>query len=141
MESISETEFKEKITKLRSLLFQFEEKYEEEKMQLLIELVQYPSFKPQSFQQFHLLLMAIMAYPSNAALLELTHKIMSKLLWHIERNPILGSKLIGTGLLHTSVECNFTFHKVKYLVEHFPNQVSIHSTSSSIETQKSVLKL
>lgn len=141
MESISETEFTEKIVKLRSLLFQFDEKYEEEKKQFLNELVQYPSFKPQSFQQLHLILMAMMAYPSCKNLLNEVQKTTSLLLKKLSKNKNLQNKLTGTGLFHTSVECNFTFSKVKYLIQQFPNQVSIHSACSSIETQKSVLKL
>lgn len=141
MERISETEFIEKIARLKSLLFQFDKKYEEEKMQLLNELVHFQAFKQQSFQQFHLILMAVMAYPSSKDLLGLTHSIMNKLLKQLEKKPLLQNKLSGTGYMHTSIECNFTFNKVRYLIQKFPNQVSIHSASSTIETQKSVLKI
>ncbi len=141
MERISETEFIEKIARLKSLLFQFDKKYEEEKMQLLNELVQYQAFKAQSFQQFQLILMAMMAYPSNKILLDMGHSTMNNLLQQLEKKPVLRNKLIGTGFLHTSVECNFTYNKVKYLLQKFPNQVSIHSASSTIETQISVLKI
>lgn len=141
MENISEAKFIEKITKLRSLVFKFDKEAEKEKIQLLQDLNKYHSDKPQNFQLFHQLLMAMMAYPCGKNMLEQVQKTTSCLLEKLSKNKNLQNKLTGTGLLHSSLECNFTFNKVKYLVQHFPNQVTIHSASSDIDTQKSVLKL
>ncbi|MES2762356.1 MAG: hypothetical protein V4677_09115 [Bacteroidota bacterium] len=141
MANITEVDFIEKLTKLRSLVFQFDKNFDEEKHQLLKELSPLSLYKPQTFQQFHQVLMAMMAYPSNKDLFELTKNTLQKLLVQLEKRSTLPDKLSGTGLLHTAVECNFSFTKVSYITQKFPGQVSIHSASSSIETQKSVLKL
>ena len=141
MANITETDFIEKLSKLKSLAFQFESSFDKEKTQLLNELVNFNFFKQQTFQQFHQLLMAMMAYPSSKALLDTVTSTMQKLLLQLERNVTLQNKLIGTGLLHTAVECNFSYAKIIYVTQKFPNQISIHSTSSNIETQKSILKL
>lgn len=141
MANITETDFTEKLLKLKSLVFQFDQSLDKEKTQLLNELVSFGSFKQQSFQQFHQLLMAMMAYPSSKALLDVVTSTMQKLLLHLEKNVVLQNKLIGTGLLHTVVECNFSYAKILYATQKFPNQISIHSTSSNLETQKSILKL
>ncbi len=141
MGTIQETGVIEKLTKLKSLLFQFDPTHDEEKEHLLKELISYNSFKHRTFKQFHQLLIELMAYPSNKTLLDLTNAIMSKLLMQLEKNTSLQQKLIGTGLLNTSIECNFSYEKVKYIISKFPHQVSIHSASSSIETQIAILKL
>lgn len=141
MGTISETNFIEKLTKLKSLLFQFDPTHDEEKKHLLNELISYNAFKHQTFKQFHQLLIGLMAYPSNKTLLDLTNETMSKLLLQLEKKASLQHKLIGTGYLHTAVECNFSYEKVKYIISKFPHQVSIHSASSSIETQIAILKL
>lgn len=83
----------------------------------------------------------MMAYPTNKILLDLTNETMSKLLLQLEKNTSLQHKLIGSGYLHTAVECNFSYEKVKYIISKFPHQVSIHSASSIIETQIAILKL
>lgn len=141
MGTISETDFIEKLSKLKSLLFQFDQTHDDEKKHLLNELITYNSFKHQTFKQFHQLLMGMMAYPTNKIVLDLTNETMSKLLLLLEKNTSLQHKLIGSGYMHTSIECNFSYEKVKYIVSKFPNQVSIHSSSSSIETQIAILKL
>ena len=149
MANITETDFTEKLLKLKSLVFQFDpfdklsagQNFEKEKTQLLNELVGFSSFKQQSFQQFHQLLMAMMAYPSSKVLLDTVTSTMQKLLLQLEGNVRLQNKLIGTGILHTSVECNFSYAKIMYVTQKFPNQISIHSSSSNLETQKSILKL
>lgn len=136
-----ETDFIKKLTKLKTLLFQFDPTHDEEKKHLLNELISYNSIKHQLFKQFHQLLMGMMAYPTNKILLDLTNETMSKLLVLLEKNTSLQQKLIGTGYLHTSIECNFSHEKVKYIISKFPHQASIHSASSSIETQIAILKL
>jgi hypothetical protein len=141
MASITEVSFTEKLTRLKSLVFEFDVNFDKEKTQLLNELVSFHSFKQQSFHQFHQLLMGMMAYPSSKALLDAVTLSMQKLLQQLEQNISLQKKLIGTGLLHTAVECNFSYAKIIYLTQKFPNQVSIHSASSNTETQKSILKL
>lgn len=57
MGTISETDFIEKLSKLKSLLFQFDQSHDEEKKHLLNELIIYNSFKHQTFKQFHQVLM------------------------------------------------------------------------------------
>lgn len=141
MGTISETDFIEKLTKLKSLLFQFDQTHDDEKKHLLNQLSTYNSFKHQTFKQFHQLLMGMMAYPPNKDLCDLTNETMSKLLVQLEKNTSLQYKLIGTGYLHTSIECNFSYEKVSYIISKFPHQVSIHSASSNIETQIAILKL
>jgi hypothetical protein len=141
MGTISETEFIEKLNRLKTILFQFDEASTEEKIKLLQDLISTVSTKPNPFNQFHQLMMGMMAYPANKVLLDLTKATMSKLLAQIEKNKSLQQKLIGSGYLHTNIECNFSFSKINYIVQKFPNQVSIHSASSTSETQKSLLKL
>jgi len=141
MANITETDFTEKLLKLKSLVFQFDQSFDKEKTQLLNELITFGSFKQQSFQQFHQLLMAMIAYPSSKALLDMVTATMRKLVLQLEKNVSLQNKLIGTGLLHTAIECNFSYAKILYVTQKFPNQISIHSASSNTETQKSILKL
>jgi hypothetical protein len=131
----------EKLSRLRSLLFLFDKSFEEEKICLLDELSLCNYSKPHLFKQFHHLLMGMMAYPGSKAILDKTKKTMCALLAQTEKNIPLQQKLSGTGFLHTAVECNFSYAKARYLTEKFPNQISIHSASSTIETQKAVLKL
>ena len=135
MANITETDFTENILKLKSLVFQFDQSFDKEKTQLLNELITFRSFKQQSFQQFHQLLMAMIAYPSSKALLDAVNSTMQKLVLQLEKNVSLQNKLIGTGLLHTAIECNFSYAKISYITQKFPNQISIHSASSNTETQ------
>ena len=141
MRTISETTFNEKLKQLKLLVFQFDKTANDTKAILLNDLILNVPKKKDAFLQFHHVLLCMMAYPSNQVLLNLVKKTTSQLLQHLSKYPSIQDKLIGTGLLHTAVECNFTYQKIKHIIQHFPNQVSIHSASSSIETQKAVLKL
>jgi hypothetical protein len=141
MGTISETDFIEKLTKLKSLLFQFDQTQDDEKKRLLNELISYNSFKHQTFKQFHQSLLGMTAYPSSQEILDLTTRAMSKLLGQLEKNTALQNKLIGAGYLYTTVKCNFSYEKVSYIISKFPHQVFIHSASSNIETQIAILKL
>lgn len=141
MNKLSETHFTEKLTRLRALLFEFNKSDEEEKIHLLNDLSLYKHSKADTFKQFHQLLMGLMAYPGSERLLAWTTETMSGLLAQLKINPALPLKLSGTGFLHTAVECNFSYTKTLYLIHKFPQQISIHSASSSIETQKTALKL
>lgn len=140
MGTISEAVFTEKLKQLKSLVFQFDKPSNETKSILLNELVLNVPKKKEAFLQFHHILLCMMAYPGNEKLLNLVEKITSLLLEQLSKQLSLQDKLIGTGLLHTPIECNFTYQKMKHIVQHFPNQVSIHSVSSNSETQKAVLK-
>ena len=141
MAKTTETDFTEKLNRLKSLVFQFDQSFDNEKIQLLNELVTFGSFKQQFFQQLHQLMMAMMAYPSSQGLLDMVSSAMQKLLLLLKQNVSLQNKLIGTGILHTAIECNFSYAKVLYVTQKFHNQISIHSASSNLETQKSILKL
>ena len=138
---VKDQEFIEKLSRLRTLLFQFDDKSNELKAVLLKELILLVPKKQDAFMQFHQVLMCMMAYPSDKSLLEMVQKTTTQSLGLLNQNKSLREKLSGTGLLKTAIECNFTFNKTKYLLERFPNQVSIHSASSSNETQKAILKL
>ena len=141
MGTISETAFIEKLKQLKSLVFQFDKTANETKTILLSDLILIIPKKKDAFLQFHHVLLCMMAYPSNQTILHLVEKTSSQLLQQLSKYPTIQEKLLGTGLLHTTVECNFTYQKTKHIIQHFPNQVSIHSASSSTETQKAVLKL
>ncbi|MES2567281.1 MAG: hypothetical protein V4565_10465 [Bacteroidota bacterium] len=141
MGTISELEFIEKLNRLKAILFRFEKTDNGLKSNILKELISILSDKPHSFMQFHQTLMCLLAYPGNKDILELTKKTISDLIDSLSTKKLLQEKLTGTGLFHTSIECNFTFSKINYLIQHSPNQVSIHSAASGIETQKAVLKL
>ena len=141
MSNLTETDFTEKLNRLKTLVFQFDHSLDKEKTQLLNELVTFEYFKQQSFLQLHQLMMAMMAYPSSKELLDVVSSAIQKLLSQLPQNVSLQNKLIGTGILHTAVECNFSYSKVLYVTQKFPNQISIHSASSNLETQKSILKL
>jgi hypothetical protein len=141
MGHISGTEFLKNLAKLRSLVFQFEETYDEEKKHILTKLSGFSGHNLKSFNLFHQTLMTMMAYPTNKDLLALTESTTKKLLMYFDKRPPLKEHLSGTGLLHTAIECNFSFAKVSYITKKFPGQVSIHSALSSVETQKAVLKL
>ncbi len=140
MGTISEAVFTEKLKQLKSLVFQFDKPSNETKSILLNELVLNVPKKKEAFLQFHHILLCMMAYPGNEKLLNLVEKTTSLLLEQLSKQLSLKDKLIGTGLLHTPIECNFTFQKMQHIVQHFPNQVSIHSVSSNSETQKAALK-
>lgn len=140
MGTVSETEFAEKLKQLKSLVFLFDKPSNETKSILLNELILNVPKKKEVFLQFHHILLCMMAYPSNEKLLSQTEKTVSLLLEQLSKLTSLQDKLIGTGLLHTPIECNFTYQKIQHIVKCFPNQVSIHSVSSNSETQKAVLK-
>lgn len=140
MGTVSETVFAEKLKQLKSLVFLFDKTSNETKSILLNELVLNVPKKKEAFLQFHHILLCMMAYPSNEKLLSQTEKTTSLLLEQLSKHTSLHDKLIGTGLLHTPIECNFTYQKTQHIVQYFPNQVSIHSVSSNSETQKAVLK-
>ena len=137
----SSTQFPETTNRLRSLLFQFDEIHSEEKINLLHQLNSFLPTKLQAWKQTHQLLMTMMAYPDNKLILDLVQTTLSNLLNRLEKKISLTASLSGTGFLHTVIECNFSFAKVNYLIKTFPCQMSIHSASSSIDTQKLVLKL
>lgn len=141
MGTISETEFTEKLKQLKALVFQFDKNATDTKSLLLNDLILNVPKKKDAYLQFQHILLCMMAYPSNQTILNLVEKTTSQLLQQLSKHPSIQDKLIGTGLLHTAVECNFTYQKIKHIIQHFPNQVSIHSASSSIETQKAILKL
>jgi len=141
MGTFSETEFNKKLKQLKSLVFQFDKTANDTKAILLNDLILNVPKKKDTYLQFHHILLCMMAYPSNQTLLNLVKKTTSQLLQQLSKYPSIQDKLIGTGLLHTAVECNFTYQKIKHIIQNFPNQVSIHSASSSIETQKAVLKV
>ena len=138
---MSEENMLEKLAKLKSLVFEFDKSFDQEKIQLLNELGTFNAFRTQSFLQYHQLLMAMMAYPSSKLLLDVVTTSMQSLLLKLSKHGSLKGKLTGTGILHTTIECNFSFAKVVYATQKFPNQISIHSASSNLETQKSILKL
>ena len=137
----SSTQFSETTNRLKSLLFQFDEIHSEEKIILLHQLNYFLPTKLQEWKQTHQLLMTMMAYPDNKMMLDLVQTTLSNLLKRLEKKTSLTASLSGTGFLHTAIECNFSFVKVNYLIKTFPRQMSIHSASSSIDTQKLVLKL
>jgi hypothetical protein len=135
------TQFSEITNRLKSLLFQFDEIHCQEKTKLLHQLNSVLPTKLKEWKQTHQLLMTMMAYSDNKTVLELVHTTVSNLLNPLEKKQVLVASLSGTGFLHTAIECNFSYVKVNYLVKIFPSKMSIHSASSSIDTQKSVLKL
>jgi hypothetical protein len=140
MGTISETVFTEKLKQLKSLVFRFDKLSNETKAILLNDLILNVPKKKDAYLQFHHILLCMMAYPNDEKLLSQTEKTASQLLDQLSKLTSLQDKLIGTGLLHSSIECNFTYQKIQHIVKHFPNQVSIHSASSNSETQKAVLK-
>ncbi len=140
MGTVLETGFNEKLKQLKSLVFQFDKTSNETKSILLNELILSIPKKKESFVQFHHVLLCLMAYPSNENLLRQVERTASLLLEQLSNQSPLKDKLIGTGLLHTALECNFSYQKIKHIVQYFPNQVSIHSASSNSETQKTILK-
>lgn len=140
MGTVLETGFNEKLKQLKSLVFQFDKTSNETKSILLNQLILSIPKKKESFVQFHHVLLCLMAYPSNERLLRQVEKTSSLLLEQLSKQSPLKDKLIGTGLLHTAIECNFSYQKNKHIVQYFPNQVSIHSASSNSETQKAILK-
>ena len=140
MGTVLETGFNEKLKQLKSLVFQFDKTSNETKSILLNELISSIPKKKESFVQFHHVLLCMMAYPSNESLLRHIERTASLLLEQLSNQSPLQDKLIGTGLLHTAIECNFSYQKIKHIVQYFPNQVSIHSASSNSETQKAILK-
>ena len=140
MGTVLETDFNEKLKQLKSLVFHFDKTSNETKSILLNELVLYVPRKKEAFLQFHHILLCMMAYPSSEKLLRQVEKTTYQLLKQLSQLTPLQDKLIGTGLLHSSIECNFTYQKIQHIVKHFPNQVFIHSASSNSETQKAVLK-
>jgi hypothetical protein len=141
MKKSFELHFAEKLYRLKALLFQFDEIHHQEKMTLLNELILITPAKANNFLQFHQLLLAMMAYPTDKTLLKETEKIASELSQRIAIHKTLQSNLTGTGLAETLVECNFSYSKVNYLVGQFPGVICIHSASSSLEIQIAVLKL
>lgn len=134
-------QFSEKLSRLAAMLFQFDNTSNESKRNLLQELILLVPKKPAAFMQFQKVLTCMMAYPSDKFLLDQVEKTTTQLLNLLNQNNSLKEKLNSTGLLHTVIECNFTYNKVKYLIQQFPNQVSVHSASSGIETQKAILKV
>ncbi len=140
MKTASTTKFTETLKLLKSLMFQFDNESNDKKIKLLNELMLMIPKKHSEFMQLQQLLLGMMAYPGNQPILNLVQKYTWQLLDELSKDERLQEKLIGTGLLHTSIECNFSFSKTKHIITQFPNQVSIHSASSSIETQKAILK-
>lgn len=140
MGTVLETDFNEKLKQLKSLVFQFDKTSNETKSILLNEIILSIPKKKESFVQFHHVLLCMMAYTSNEKLLRQVERTASLLLEQLSNQSTLKDKLIGTGLLHTAIECNFSYQKIKHIVQYFPNQVSIHSASSNSETQKTILK-
>jgi hypothetical protein len=116
MNANSNTQFLEITNRLKSLLFQFDEIHNEEKIHLLHQLNSFLPTKLQEWKQTHQLLMTMMAYPDNKTVLELVHITASNLLNQLEKKQALAASLSGTGLLHTAIECNFSYAKVNYLV-------------------------
>jgi len=129
------------LNKLKSLVFQFEKSYDEEKKKLINSLLASKTFKTDDFKHLHQTLLCILAYSNNKVMFDFVNVALFKLVLGIEQNLTLQTRLVGTGIYQTPIECNFSFEKVCFIIEKLPNQVSIHSANSTIETQKASLKL
>jgi len=133
--------FDNQLQELKSLVFNFEKSKNDQKLFLLNELQSYKNITSEQFTNLHNTLMCMMAYPSSKQVLAAIQKTCEVLLNQINNNKRLQQKLTGTGIYNTLIECNFSYELVKDLIALFPNQISIHSASSSLETQKAALKL
>lgn len=129
-----------KLSQLKSITFRFDESSEKDKLDL-IRVINTLKLNAAECKQYHLLLMAMSAYPDSKRLLDTCQDALNTLSDKIAANTALQEKLKGSGLLHTSVECNFSYEKVNYLTQRFPGQISIHSAASDLATQKAALKL
>ncbi len=141
MQKHSETHFLETLSRLKAIVFEFDKSFDTEKIELINSLISLKSYKPNDFKHLHQILLCMLAYPNNKVMFDFVNVALFKLVLKIEHNLNLQTKLVGTGLFQTPIECNFSFEKVCFIIEKFPNQVSIHSANSTIETQKSSLKL
>ena len=134
-------QFESQLQELKSIVFNFEKSKNEQKLFLLNELQSHKKITASQFTNFHHTLMCMMAYPSCKEVLMTTQKTCEALLSQIKHNNRLQQKLTGTGIYNSYIECNFSYELVKDLIGLFPNQISIHSAVSSLETQKAALKL
>lgn len=125
---------------LKSIVFRFDEQSENDKLKLIRELNEC-SLTAAEFKHYHLLLMTMSAYPGSKHLLDACAQALKLLSDKVAANKKLKEKLNASGILNTTIECNFSFEKVSYLVQRFPGQIRIHSASSDSNTQKAALKL
>lgn len=129
------------LSELKSILFKYDAVSTARKTLLIHELNTCSFNKSKEFKIYHQLLHGLLAYPSGQEMLNLTMNSLKNLIQQLRRNKTLQGKFIGTGLAYSDIECNFSYQMVSYLISQFPGQISIHSVSSTTETQKNVLKL
>ena len=141
MKNIGSNAFLEKYSLLKKALFHFDKNLVEQKIQLMDELASSCDLKAKSIKSVHQLLLGLMAYPDDKKLLIKAEEAMSNLYRKIYDHGSLQNTLIASGYYSTNIECNFSYAIVRFLTQHFPGQITIHSASSSVDSQKAVLKL
>lgn len=129
------------LIELKSITFKFDAESSLKKTQIITSLTNLKFNNHKDFKLFHDVLLSLLAYPSDKKMMKLASDSLKQLLSQLNSNTRLREKLTGTGFYNTKIECNFSYSMVCNLVSNFPNQISIHSSSSNSETQKSVLKL
>lgn len=126
---------------LKKLLFRFDKNSRNEKINLLNFFINNKTGKINQCRNLNKLLLAMLAYPDNKEVFDLTKQAQSVLLNHIEESKELTSKLKGSGIFNTeSIECSFSYEMAKYLIEKFPNQCNIHSSTIDEENLKLIFK-
>ena len=126
---------------LKKLPFRFDKNSRNEKIKLLYFFINNKTGKINQCRNLNKLLLAMLAYPDNKEVFDLTKQAQSVLLNHIEESKELTSKLKGSGIFNTeSIECSFSYEMAKYLIEKFPNQCNIHSSTIDEENLKLIFK-
>ena len=120
------------LDQLDKLKTQFSPK-EAQRVQVLLERASRTRVRdPEQLIRFHELLLFLRAYPHNAAVLRLTQSLLrafDRRVSELREREVDLSRLEHpdvSGIAGTSVTDTFSFYIVRWLVQHFPSQLSIY---------------
>ncbi len=125
---------------LKYISLQSGEPYRSEKIRLLNAVPELKKITADNFLLFHDTLLAMLAWPENKKLFELTGKVMSKLISAIKERMSpeqpLNYKLSGTGIAGSEITGHFSYEITRWLLNEIGDSVILHSWDAKPGTIK-----
>lgn len=90
--------------------------------------------------QYHQQLLFLLSYAESVEIHSLAKSEMERLTRTISKNETISEKLIGSGIAETVMQGAYSLTLTKWLIDTFPNAVSLHSFDESGIHPKEILK-
>jgi hypothetical protein len=125
---------------LNNISLQFGESYQSKKIKLLNAVPELKKSTAEDIFLLHDTLLAMLAWPENKTLFNMTKAAMSKLIESIKERMALekrlDNKLHGTGIAGSEITGHFSYEITRWLVNEFGKSVILHSWDAKPETVK-----